>query len=369
MARIRYTVLKAAQAAQKQTEYPPYESYSSSDSNSDSSSDSNSDSSSDSESDSDSDSDKEPLPLKRTTLARTKPVSSSVKHSRQPDPLNLVDAIDRQGYVVVPAVLSANEIAEVRDEFDYYRRFTSQKRAPPHGVHQFEEAGHQRHAWLVRTNPKVQSAFKTLLKTNNLIVSFDGYNYIAKDDARKDTSWLHTDQSPAKPGFACYQGFVSLTDNSERTFVVYEGSHRDHQQYFKSIGFTEKSKHFTRNWHKIDQAYQEANQSKRKVLVVAAGDLVIWDSRTFHCNQYGKPNSEERFVQYVSYQPRSHPDNTESNQRKRRKCFETRRTSSHWSAPMKVNGLQPQVFGDKSKLLDYNIPPPILDELPYADLV
>lgn len=285
------------------------------------------------------------------------------------DPDQLITTINRQGYVIVPSVLTANQVAEVWDEFNHYRTFISQKTPPPHGVHQFEEAGNQRHAWLVRTNPAVQSAFKTLLNTDKLIVSFDGYNYIRKSDTRKDISWVHTDQSPAKSYFACYQGLVSLTDNSERTFVVYEGSHLDHKDYFQRRNFTKDTKHFNRDWHKIDQAYLSANQSKRKALTVKAGDLVIWDSQTFHCNQYGKPNSEERFVQYVSYQPRDHKDNTEANQRKRRKYFDTRRTTTHWSAPIRVNGLQPQVYGDSSKLLAYKIPHSNLDELPWAELV
>lgn len=274
-----------------------------------------------------------------------------------------------QGYTIVSNVLTSSQVEEVIDEFRHYRTFTS-KTALPHGVHQFEEAGHQRHAWLVRTNPKVQAVFKELLKTDSLIVSFDGYNYIAKSDTRKDTLWTHTDQSPAKSEFACYQGFVSLTDNSERTFVVYEGSHRDHKEYFKSRNFNKNSRNWKRNWHKIDQQYLSTNQHKRKVLTVKAGDMVIWDSRTFHQNQYGKPGSEERFVQYVSYQPRSSVDNTPSNQRKRRKYFDTRRTTSHWSAPIRVCGLQPQVYGDSSKLIDYSkIPPPILDELPCSELI
>ena len=37
-------------------------------------------------------------------------------------------------------------------------------------------------------------------------------------------------------------------------------------------------------------------QIKKVVLNIPAGSLVLWDSRTFHQNQYGKPNSEERIV-------------------------------------------------------------------------
>ena len=50
----------------------------------------------------------------------------------------------------------------------------------------------------------------------------------------------------------------------------------------------------------------------RRVLHVPAGSLVIWDSRTFHQNQYGAPNSEERLVQYVCFLPKNHPKNTKN---------------------------------------------------------
>ena len=62
--------------------------------------------------------------------------------------------------------------------------------------------------------------------------------------------------------------------------------------------------------------------------------------------------------------------NTPANQKKRAMYFGTRRTTSHWAAPIKVNGLQPQVYGDKTKLLDYSkLPQPILDDLNWLDLV
>ena len=85
------------------------------------------------------------------------------------------------------------------------------------------------------------------------------------------------------------------------------------------------------------------------------GDLVIWDSRTFHQNRYGEPNSEERIVQYLCYLPKSHIKNTKSQIEKRKKYFEELRTTSHWPCPLKVNSLQPQTYGDDSKLIDYEL--------------
>ena len=47
-------------------------------------------------------------------------------------------------------------------------------------------------------------------------------------------------------------------------------------------------------------------------------------------------------------------ENTDAIKRKRLKYFTNRRTTSHWPCPIYVNGLQPQTFGDKSRLIDYS---------------
>ena len=276
--------------------------------------------------------------------------------------------LQTKGFAIIPGVLGTFELAEAIGSFrDTKPTITD---APPHGIHQHWQAGHSRHSWLIRTNPQVLRVWRDILAADRLIVSFDGYCHIDKSDCRKDTSWVHTDQSPARGQFAGYQGFVSLTDNSERTFVCYEGSHLQHYQYFADRDFKNNTKHFTRDFHKIDKAYLSANLHRRKVLTVKAGDMVVWDSRTFHQNQYGKPNSEERLVQYVSYQNRQSKANTTANQNKRLKYFNARRTTSHWAAPVRVNGLQPQVFGDKSKLIVYSeLAPPNLNNIDCLSLV
>ena len=118
------------------------------------------------------------------------------------------------------------------------------------------------------------------------------------------------------------------------------------------------------NWNKIDPAVLADMEESRLALEVPAGALVLWDSRTFHQNQYGTPGSEERIVQYVCYLPREHEKNTTAMQRKRQKYFLERRTTSHWPAPIYVNGKQPRTYGDKSLVIDYeNLIPPDLSEL------
>ena len=117
----------------------------------------------------------------------------------------------------------------------------------------------------------------------------------------------------------------------------------------------------TQDWMLIDEDFLQTIQHTRKVLSVKAGSLVLWDSRTFHQNQYGT-GKEERIVQYVSYLPKK--GRSIKMKMKRKKYFQERRTTSHWPYPVKVNGLQPRNYGDKSLVIDYSkLKVPKLDDL------
>lgn len=274
---------------------------------------------------------------------------------------SIADDLAKNGYAVVPNILTDHEISTAKDSFymwlDSHPDIKKKHNAiSPHGIFKFFEAGHQRHAWFIRTRKAVQDVFKTLWKTDDLVVSFDGSCWIDKDVAKTDTVWTHTDQAPNKVGVHCYQAFVSLTSNKERTLIVYENSHNLHEEYMKERNLTD-----AKNWLKIDASYLEKIKDTRRVLEVEAGSLVIWDSRTFHQNQYGRPG-EERIVQYVSYLPKE--KRSKAMKTKRTKYLEERRTTSHWPYPVNVNGLQPQTYGNKEMQIDYSqLPKPDLDDL------
>ena len=141
--------------------------------------------------------------------------------------------------------------------------------------------------------------------------------------------------------------------------MVYEKSHLLHEKYFK-----DRNLNSSKNWLRIDPDYLEEISHTKKVLTIPAGSLVLWDSRVFHQNQYGAPNSEERIVQYVCYLPRDKEKYTKKTKEKRQLYFEKRRTTSHWPYPVTVNGLQPNTFGDESKKIDYSkLTPPDLDDI------
>ena len=278
--------------------------------------------------------------------------------------MNIKKELEEKGYAIIKNILTEDEIKEYSDEFHKWRKSVDNLDKlhtviNPHHIYKFHQVGHQRHAWLIRTNKKVQDAFKKVWNTNDLVVSFDGCCYMPKDVKKKDNCWTHTDQGVKKIGLQCYQGFVSLTSNKERTLVVYSGSHKLHESYFKEMNITKNV-----DWNLINQEYLKKISKTKKILNVPAGSLVLWDSRTFHQNQYGKPNSEERLVQYVSYLPKNNVKNTKSMQEKRKKYFNDKRTTSHWAYPIKVNGLQGRTYGNDSFFIDYDKLPKIeLDDL------
>lgn len=274
------------------------------------------------------------------------------------------EELERNGYCIIPNVLTEDETTYAYNLVKEWQKTIQDhdfihNAVNPHGIYKYHEAGHTRHAWFLRTRPEIQKIFKELWNTDELIVSFDGCCYIPKTCIKKDKYWTHSDQAPTSKGLQCYQGFVSLTNNKERSIVVYDKTHLIHSKYFE-----DRKINNSKNWNLISEIDLKQMEDSRVVLNVPKGSLVLWDSRTFHQNQYGKPNSEERIVQYICYLPKSHKSNTPQMQKKRQKYFQEKRTTSHWPAPIRVNGKQPQTYGNNRRLIDYeSLEKPYLDDL------
>ena len=279
----------------------------------------------------------------------------------------IIENLKEFGYCVIPNLINNDEIdISKKLFFDWKNNIPNLDKIhnviDPHGIFKFHQIGHQKHAWFLRTRPQIIEIFKKIWNTDELVVSFDGCCYIPKEYNKKNNIWTHTDQASNDSSLQCYQSFISLTDNEERTLVVYEKSHLLHKEYF-----SDKTKS-SKRWNLIDHDYLKTIDYSKKILKVTKGSLVIWDSRTFHQNQYGQSNSEERLVQYICYLPKNNIQNTKSEQNKRLKYFLERRTTSHWPYKINVNSLQPQTYGDNSKLIDYTKLSKInLEDEPYYD--
>jgi ectoine hydroxylase-related dioxygenase (phytanoyl-CoA dioxygenase family) len=165
---------------------------------------------------------------------------------------SLREALDRDGYVVVPNVLDDPErLASLF--WDYMEGLTmgrvrrdskeslTQANRPVHtrGLLQHYNCGLQRYA--IETRMAVKPVFEALWGTDKLTSSFDGTSftwqrktYTHKDlRAWRKDAWnekLHIDQT--EYGFSSVQGGVALTRQreNEHVFVCVPGSHRYHEQ-------------------------------------------------------------------------------------------------------------------------------------------
>ena len=248
----------------------------------------------------------------------------------------MLKELDEKGYTVVKVFSEEKVQTATKLFYDWINEVPIDRKNIFYGI---IKEGHQKHSWYIKTDPAVQDVFKRLWNTDDLVTGFDGCCWIPKEFNAVETCWTHTDQAASKRGLHCFQGFVSLTANVERSLVVYEGSHLLHETYMKDRGLTG-----AKNWRLIDPEYLKSIESSKRVVKVDAGDMVLWDSRIFHQSQYGK--NEERLVQYVSFLPRNHPGNTPGQQRQRLKYFKNRRTTTHWPYPLCVNKKEPFLDAD-----------------------
>jgi ectoine hydroxylase-related dioxygenase (phytanoyl-CoA dioxygenase family) len=159
------------------------------------------------------------------------------------------------------------------------------KNYPPvlHGG-MIQYVGHSRTQWELRK--RAMPLFQKLWNTNRLKSSFDGFCFM---NGRRNyqpsqiNSFLHCDQSPTRNHIWSYQGVLNLTDSKENQggFVVVPRSHRHHRQYFEDKGMVD----FKKDWYLLpeDDKQEEPFSNCMKVNTLA-GDFILWDSRTFHCN-------------------------------------------------------------------------------------
>uniref|UniRef100_A0A7S3Z9X9 Uncharacterized protein n=1 Tax=Lotharella globosa TaxID=91324 RepID=A0A7S3Z9X9_9EUKA len=152
--------------------------------------------------------------------------------------------------------------------------------------------------WYCRTLEGVRKAFQDVWETDDLITSFDGAGvarnpfYASEGQARQEWctqgGWFHLDQNAKlTPGFDLWQGLLNLFPSSANTgsTVVVPKSHTDK---FSKI-FTDRHRI---NWRKkshfvmLNRSGDFERYCKDAVQVVLdAGDLFLWDSRTIHCSQ------------------------------------------------------------------------------------
>ena len=220
-----------------------------------------------------------------------------------------------------------------------------------HGVIDEEDVGQSDFLWSVRSNQLINRVFTQIWSDQALLVSFDGFGVLRdwryKSDWKTKGAWNHVDQNrKIKPNRCCIQGFVSLTDQSERTggLIVYPQSHL----HFTELVDVCKNK---KDYVKVLDNHPIMRQGKTMGNLVhcRAGDLVLWDSRTIHCNSPATAPAERspnqpvdllRIVAYVCTMPVSFidADKLEHFREQRQQILENNQTLTHWSTTLVVGG-------------------------------
>jgi hypothetical protein len=207
--------------------------------------------------------------------------------------------------------------------------------------------GQSEFQWHLRTLPNVKRAFASVWGTDKLITSFDGANvfrpWSEHSDRKTRGGWYHVDQGKGKAGRkCCVQGLVTLTDATASTggLVLLPGSHHDH------VGVVARNGSFSFGDF-IPLITQDPLLSRGPAALVCAkaGDLILWDSRTVHCNTPGLDNVVDggvddnsanrqdehelvRMVGYVCMTPARWA--TYDVLARRRAAFAAKQTTSHW---------------------------------------
>jgi hypothetical protein len=139
---------------------------------------------------------------------------------------------------------------------------------------------------------------------------------------------------------------VTLEEMSDKdmTLLTYPKTHKFHQQFYK-----DQKRHASGDWYKFtteDMQYIESKGYKPHRVNAPEGSLILWDSRTFHCNtqaQRDRPKSKFRYVVYVCMTPRKLI--TKSHLKKKQKAFNELRMTNHWPHQIKLFAKMPRTYG------------------------
>lgn len=145
--------------------------------------------------------------------------------------------------------------------------------------------GHSAAQWALRE--RVAPAFARLhgVGADALATSFDGLCFMSGQrtyQPRGPLSIIHTDQGPHRPARWSVQGLVNLVDNDARAggLCVVPGSHRAHAAFFRERRLAPPG-----DWYLFNEEEKKDPLFARVLKVCGeAGDLMLWDSRTFHGN-------------------------------------------------------------------------------------
>lgn len=212
---------------------------------------------------------------------------------------------------------------------------------PKNGILNGVGAGHSKFAWQARLFPQVKETFAAVWGTEDLITSFDAVNtfrpWVTESSWKTRGKWWHVDQNgyfEDRRDRISVQGLVSYTPASTVSggLCVLAGSHKK----FVDMSLRNPLAYMEGNYLKADDVMMNDPDFEKRLVCCEAGDLIIWDSRTVHCNTPGKdtekhlqdPHQLLRACAYVCMTPLSWA--TSDTLSARRTAFIHNESTTHW---------------------------------------
>jgi hypothetical protein len=297
--------------------------------------------------------------------------------------------LQQQGYVVIASVASAAEIAEQRDRLWSFLeslggRYQIRRDDPrtweegwpgsqTNGILTGHGFNHTDFMWSARTNPLVLKAFSKVwgVAPEELIASFDGGNVFRPTDPdaggrpewATQGGWWHVDQNSLNghSGKCTVQGLVTYTDADDTTggLCVVPASHFHHDELCARAAVPDG------NDFVLLPPSDPLLSQPGKLVTARAGDLVLWDSRTVHCNTPATSQRSQQVVQvvpslkrvvaYVCHVPKHLANPATIARRQMAYCSNT--GTSHWPQHVQLGpsgdmfGLAPQNLADASDVV------------------
>ena len=195
---------------------------------------------------------------------------------------------------------------------------------------------HEKFVWEARLEPSVIKVFEEVWNTDQLLVSFDGFNFtlpgVRNLVPKEETApWPHVDQSPLRKGLHCVQGFINIAPNGPKDggLVVLKGSHKYFAEFFKHND-GKKADWGSEDWRGFseEQVRWFTDRGCEIVKVCAGpGDIILWDSRCVHYNVL--PEGDQlRALFYACYTPARFA--TTENIEMKKEIFKRKQGTTHW---------------------------------------
>ncbi|KAJ1636256.1 hypothetical protein T492DRAFT_960676 [Pavlovales sp. CCMP2436] len=266
------------------------------------------------------------------------------------------------GYVVLAGVLNATELQMARELQWEFMEGSGKgiRRAEPTTWHRIKTnqygivwgsgAGQSAFMWYIRSAPRLVGAFAALwgIDSLELLTSFEGIGMFPPVELEASwgsplaEGWFHTDQNGlSRPGLWTLQSFTSLFDQDATTgaFVVVPGSHLGHRGVTKRALAEAPGTPRSQQFLMVSPDDPVLTASPPRLIRCKAGDSVVWDSRTVHCNTPGgaqrlstvteAPKPElRRVAAYVSMAPRYRA--TEQTILLRKRAVLLSQSCTHW---------------------------------------